>query len=290
MRISLMTGFFGFKSNGEYTSLLESMKRCKAAGFSVQDICFCRALTGQTELAKDNWKELINNIRNEAEKEGIEFSQSHLVYLPGDLEEQSPETLENFKEMMVRSIIASSMLGVKWAVLHPVELRISDFGNTEANIKKNIEFYHETVELAKKNNVGLAFENMTESKKKHRFTGTAYELCELIDAFNDSGIGACWDFGHGNMLYKDQTIALKTLGKRLKATHINDNRGTADDHMFPFHGTVDWHSIMPVFKEIGYEGDFTYETHNESKGLSEPLKDSIAKIGYKIAEYCMTLV
>lgn len=289
MRISLMTGFFGFKANGEYTSFSESMKRCKEAGFSVQDICFCRALTGQTELVEDNWEQLIHDLREEADKAGIEFSQSHAVYLPGEFEEQTTEMLEHFHEMMRRSIIASSMLGVKWAVLHPVELRISDFANTRINIEKNIEFYNETIELAKKCNVGIAFENMTESKKKHRFASTAYELCELIDAFGDSGVGACWDFGHANMLYEDQTIALRTLGKRLKATHVNDNRGTADDHMFPFHGTVDWHSIMPVLKEIGYEGDFNYETHNESKRLPEPLKDSIAKMGYKIAEYCLSL-
>lgn len=290
MRISLMTGFFGFKNSGEYTSVSEAMKRCKAAGFSVQDACFCRALTGQTELAKDNWQELIYSIKDEAEKLGIEFSQSHAVYLSGDLEEQTPEILEIFKVMMQRSIIVSSILGVKWVVLHPVELRKSDFANTKANIKKNIEFYDETIELAKKNNVGIAFENMTEYKKKHRFASTAYELVELIDYFNDIVVGACWDFGHGNMLYTDQTIALRTLGKRLKATHVNDNKGTADDHMFPFHGTVDWHSIMPVLKEIGYEGDFNFETHNESKRLNEPLKDSIAKIGHEIAEYCMSLV
>lgn len=290
MRLSLMTGFFGFKANGEYTSFEESMKRCKAAGFSVQDICFCRALTGKTELAKDNWEKLIHNLSEDAAKEGIEFSQSHPVYLPGDLEAQSEEMLALFKEMMRRSIIASSILGVKWAVLHPVELRVNNFGNTQANIKKNIEFYSETIELAKKHHVGIAFENMTESNKKHRFAGTAYELAELIDAFNDSVVGACWDFGHGNMLYKDQTIALRTLGTRLKATHVNDNRGTADDHMFPFHGTVDWHSIMPVFNEIGYEGDFNYETHNESKRLSEPLKDKVAKMGFEIAEYCLSLI
>jgi len=290
MRASLMTGFFGFKANGEYTSFFESMKRCKAAGFTVQDICFCRALTGQTELADDNWEKLMYDLREEAEKEGVEFSQSHPVYLPGDLEEQSADMLEHFNEMMRRSIIASSVLGVKWAVLHPVELRISDLGNTKVNIEKNIEFYSGTIELANKYNVGIAFENMTENKKKHRFAGTAYELCELVDAFNDSNVGVCWDFGHANLLYTDQTMALRTLGKRLKATHVNDNRGQTDDHMFPFHGTVDWHAIMPVLKEIGYEGDFNFETHNESKRLPEPLKDSIAKMGYDIANYCLSLV
>lgn len=295
MRISMMTNFFGKRLNGEYTPFSESMKRCKAAGFSVLNISFCSALAGKTELVKDNWEELMHNLRDEAEKEGIEFSQSHSVYIPeipGDIEEEKPETLEIFKEMTRRSIMASSILGVKWAVIHPVEIRKGNIGNIEANIKKNMAFYDEAFDLAKKHNVGLAFENMPEyANKKHRFTSTVYELCELIDAFNDSGIGACWDFGHGHILYGDHhAAALRTLGKRLKATHVHDNRGTDDEHMFPFHGTTDWYSIMPVLKEIGYEGDFSFETHNESRRLPESLKDDTAKVGYEIAKYCMSLV
>jgi len=291
MRISIMTNFFGAKSNGEYASYSESMKRCKAAGFSVLDICFCSAMSGRTDLAKENWKEIMYSLRDEAEKEGIEFSQAHAVHLPviaGDIEDYKPETLEIFNEMMQRSIMAGSTLGVKWAVLHPVELRKGIIGNIKENIRKNIEFYGETVELAKKYNVGLAFENMNE-RKKHRFTSSVFELCELVDAFNDSAIGACWDFGHGNLLYNDQTIALKALGMRLKATHVHDNLGTKDDHMFPFHGTVNWHSIMPVLKEIGYEGDFSFETGKVSMRLPEPLKDIIAKTGYEIGVYCLSL-
>ncbi|MDF2715724.1 MAG: hypothetical protein K0R28_2649, partial [Paenibacillus sp.] len=47
--------------------------------------------------------------------------------------------------------------------------------------------------------------------------------------------------------------------------------------------------IMPVLVEIGYEGDFTYETHKEFIRLPEPLKDPLAKIGYDIGQYCLTL-
>jgi sugar phosphate isomerase/epimerase len=122
-----------------------------------------------------------------------------------------------------------------------------------------------------------------------RFASHAAELAAMIDVWKEPGVGACWDFGHANFLYKDQRPALRTIGKRLKATHINDNYGSSDEHMFPFHGSVNWRAIMPVLVEIGYEGDFTYETHKEFNGLPEPIKDSLAKAGYDIALYCLSL-
>jgi L-ribulose-5-phosphate 3-epimerase len=192
--------------------------------------------------------------------------------------------------MMKRSIIASSILGVKWAVLHPVEEKTVTEYNIEASIKKNFEYYTYAIDLARKNNVGIAFENMPETAvAKRRFTSHADELIALVDAFNDPMVGACWDFGHGNFLYRDQRIALRSLGSRLKATHVSDNYGTADDHMFPFHGNIDWPSIMPVLTEIGYRGDFTYEAFGEFFNLPDHIKDSVAKVAYQIGMYCLSL-
>ncbi|TBL81167.1 sugar phosphate isomerase/epimerase family protein [Paenibacillus thalictri] len=290
MRLSTSTNFFSHRLNGEDTPYIEAVRRCKEAGFLVQDVNFCPALDGRTELAKDNWQALIEDVRNEAEKLGVEFTQSHPVFISGHPSNQPAEKLEYYREMMRRSIIASSILGVKWAVLHPTEERTSTVFDTEASVKANMEFHGFAVELAMKHNVGIAFENMIEGpKSKRRFSSNAAELVALIDAFKDPGVGACWDFGHGNFLYKDQRIALRTLGHHLKATHMNDNCGTADDHLFPFHGTVDWHSVLPVLSEIGYSGDLTYEAHNEFSKLPEHLKDPVAKAGYEIGMYCLSL-
>lgn len=290
MRLSISTSIFGNKRDGGYISYVESLKRCKAAGFNVLDACFYEAIYGKSDLVKDKWQEVIFDLRNEAEKLGIEFSQSHPVFMPDNMKNKSIEIQETFKEMMERSIIASSILGVKWAALHPVEEKVISEFDTEANIRANFEYFPSVVELAKKHNVGVAFENMMEKGTvKRRFSSHAGELAALVDAYNDPGVGACWDFGHGNFLYKDQRIALRTLGKRLKATHVADNYGVDDDHMFPFHGTVDWHSILPVFTEIGYEGDFTFETHNEFEKLPDSIKDSVAKVAYEIGSYCLSL-
>nr|WP_275984135.1 sugar phosphate isomerase/epimerase family protein [Paenibacillus hamazuiensis] len=267
------------------------MRRCRTAGFQVLDVSFCHAIFGKTELVKDDWEKQMYEIRNEAESLGIEFSQSHPVFLPGHPEDHPADKRQLYREMMERSIIASSILGVKWAALHPIEAKKTEAAfDLEANIKANFEHFAPVVELAIKHNVGVAFENMIErASSKRRFCSHAGELAALVDAYNDRAVGACWDFGHGNFLYKDQRFALRTLGGRLKSTHVNDNYGQEDEHMFPFHGNVDWAAIMPVLTEIGYEGDFSFETHNEFDRLPESIKDTLAKTGYEIGMYCLSL-
>lgn len=291
MRLAISLGSFADRIDGQYTSSIESMRRCKAAGFCVLDARFFPSLHGKTELVKDNWQELIYELRDEAEKLGVEFSQSHPVFVPGaDIKQHPAEMQELFDEMMRRSIIASSILGVKWAVLHPVTDKSIEF-SLETIIQRNLEFYEPVTELAAKYNVGLAFENLPEKPgdSKRKYISRADELAELVDMYHAPQIGVCWDFGHANLIYRDQATALRTLGKRLKATHVADNSGVSDDHLFPFHGSINWHSIMPVLTDIGYDGDFTYEATREFSKLPDNLKDGIAKIGYEIGMYCLSL-
>jgi L-ribulose-5-phosphate 3-epimerase len=286
MRLSTSTNFYAFRQNGEYTPYKEALRRCKEAGFKVLDANFCSALGGATDLAQDNWQALIEDLRNEADKEGIEFSQSHPVFLGGNPSGHSAEKMEIYHEMMRRSIIASSILGVKWAILHPTPGRETDTEfDAESIVRHNLEFHGPALELAKKVNVGIAFENMIE-RSTRRFASHASDLVALIDTCNDPGVGACWDFGHGNFIWPDQRDQLRTLGKRLKATHVDDNYGKADEHMFPFHGSIKWQELLPVLAEIGFEGDFTFEAHKEFTRLPEHLKDQMAKFGYEIGQYC----
>jgi sugar phosphate isomerase/epimerase len=54
------------------------------------------------------------------------------------------------------------------------------------------------IELAVKENVGIAFENMCDRDNKRRFGTSTFELKSLVDAFHTDQVGACWDIGHGN--------------------------------------------------------------------------------------------
>ncbi|MDP6505490.1 MAG: TIM barrel protein, partial [Planctomycetota bacterium] len=99
------------------------------------------------------------------------------------------------------------------------------------------------------------------------------ELRELVDGFQSSRVGVCWDTGHAHMQGLEQGGELRTLGERLKMLHIQDNNGKTDQHLLPFMGTVDWKDIMDALYDINYAGDFTYEVHNAIRHLPDTLKD-----------------
>ncbi len=290
MRVATMTSLFREqRGKEEYINYIEAIKRCKAAGFHVLDFNMCAMLQNKTELNGDDWRQKADKIREEAEKLGIEFAQSHPPYrrgLQGTF--QTGEEENFFVEITRRSIIVSSMLGVKWAVMHPVtECEQSEY-NLEPNLKHNHRIFDEAVEFAMKENVGIAFENMADSENRRRFGATASELIALADSYKDSKVGVCWDTGHGNRIYSDPVLPLKELGKRVKALHINDNHGKTDEHLLPFEGNLPWEKIMKVLKEIGYEGDLVYEIRLNNY-MPDPLKDLSAQYAAKVGHYLLSL-
>ena len=57
--------------------------------------------------------------------------------------------------------------------------------------------------------------------------------------------------------------AIRYLGaKRLQSLHVHDVDYITDLHTLPYQGKVNWAEITKALKEIGYEGDFTYEADN----------------------------
>jgi sugar phosphate isomerase/epimerase len=55
----------------------------------------------------------------------------------------------------------------------------------------------------------------------------------------------CFDIGHAHISYgiEDQFEFMKS---RIRSTHIHDNDGTDDQHLFPGQGTIDWNLAMPL--------------------------------------------
>ena len=143
--------------------------------------------------------------------------------------------------------------------------------------------------------LGIAIENMADDIRRTYlrpsavYCSTHLELADLIDSFHMDNVGACWDFGHANLMGLDQREALRYLGKRLKATHVADNSGMHDDHIMPFQGTIDWRRILPVLSQIGYEGDLTYEIHNSTSRLPDDILDDVAVLAQKVGRYLLDL-
>ena len=195
---------------------------------------------------------------------------------------------------MRRSIIASARLGVRYVTTHAQTATENDEMGFEENMRANIHFYTPLLELAKKHGTGISIENMAEfhpQKTKHRFTATVDEQIAIIDAMGDPiSCRATWDFGHAELVYRDQAKQLRKLGSRLCSTHVQENRGLNDDHFLPYvRGNTAWEVLMPLLKEMNYDGDFTYEVHGFYNSVPQALRPAAGRLGYKIGEYLVGL-
>ena len=63
-------------------------------------------------------------------------------------------------------------------------------------------------------------------------------------------LGVCLDTGHANM-HEGVAKAFEILGPRIRSTHIHDNNGVDDVHLYPLlakGGTIDWPESMKLLR------------------------------------------
>lgn len=79
---------------------------------------------------------------------------------------------------------------------------------------------------------------------------------------------ACLDVGHAH-LTGGAPEAAEVLAGYLVTTHIHDNRGSADEHLVPFDGTVDWTATLLALCKGGYTGPLVFELpdHGDPAGV-----------------------
>ncbi|MDD4797667.1 MAG: TIM barrel protein, partial [Eubacteriales bacterium] len=104
------------------------------------------------------------------------------------------------------------------------------------------------VERARNCGVRLAFENMRASA----------HVCHVLDAFDCETVGLCYDSGH-EYLWTPGVDHLAGYARRVAAVHLHDNDGTADAHLPPFRGSIDWRRTAARLAASAYGGAVTLE-------------------------------
>ena len=210
-------------------------------------------------------------------KLGVEAPQAHGPMFNCCEDDKLKENSELTEEILK----LAGILGVRWVVLHPGSASISEDDDALDEVRRrNLDFFGRLINVAGKAGVGIALENMTDGEKqgRRRFGSTPSELLWLVGKLGP-GAGICWDTGHANLQRLDQHRALRALGKHLVATHIDDNDGSADQHLFPFEGKVDWKGVMGGLRDIGYPGPFNLEVGGDTK---VPLQLRDTKLRYAL--------
>jgi sugar phosphate isomerase/epimerase len=110
---------------------------------------------------------------------------------------------------------------------------------------------------------------------------------ERIEEFKTASqipdIGICYDTGHGHL--QEATPKFENI----RTTHIHDNNGEKDEHLWPFDGEINWPAFIEKLVVAGYKGPFIFEARGEqiSKGseVKSRLQDLWDEAQNSIEEY-----
>lgn len=294
MKLSTTTAFYRNRPGGIEIPITDCVRKLHQIGFEDVDLNFCFAGKGKcTELEPDNWHDWVLEMKELLAELGMTASQAHAPYY--NVLDKNYGDREHTEEIVRRSIMSAGELGVKAVIIHAgVNLHDNDF---RRNLEENMEYYKPHLELAARYGVSIAVENMfdkTDPVRKcrcDRFAARTQELIEIVDRLSEQydNMGICWDFGHANMMGWNQPQALEMMGRRLIATHVQDNYADSDHHLLPYHGSVEWEPIMKTLRRIDYKGVFAYETHKAAQRVPEPVIDALLTYSLQLGNYLVSL-
>lgn len=266
------------------TTALDAIKRLAAAGFRHLDFNFVDWCYPGSPFVGDDWQAWVQGIRARADALGLRLTQAH-----GPIFDKwtGDERCVWLTDLCHRSIRGAAMLDVPWIVFEP-ETRPGPFDAAHLThlCQRNLDWFAPLLRTAEPLGVGLALENTNDPGATSRgarrwYSAIPAELIDLVDGFSSDRVGICWDVGHAHIQRLDQPSALAAVGDRLKAIHVQDNDGQADQHLIPYtvapgHG-VDWPALVQALRHIDYGGDFTYEVGGAVRRVPDPMRDALLR-------------
>ncbi len=244
-----MYGKFKFGINiglGFGESFEEGVSATARAGF---DACF----TG--------WNATVNTAERASviRKSGLIYQSIHAPFNKAAALWEDNAEGDEFLDLLTQCLHDCAENDVPIMIVHPI---IGMDKHTPNEI--GIERFGKLVREAERVGVKIAFENLE---------GIEY-LKAIIAAYNSSpAVGYCWDTGHEMCYNYSQDVPL-LFGKKLIATHLNDNFGMTDPavmtwhddaHMMPYDGQADWHGIAERLCRADYHDILTFELTSKSK-------------------------
>jgi sugar phosphate isomerase/epimerase len=103
-------------------------------------------------------------------------------------------------------------------------------------------------------------------------SGQVGVILDLVDRYPANRVGVCLDLGHAH-IEENALSAVRAAGPRLIHVHASDNRGEKDEHLVPGKGTIPWDGVTAALRETGFDGPFTVELRDYTRGEAPAYKD-----------------
>ena len=266
--------------------------KLKSFGFDCYDFNMMNTNVEPYIYDEKDFYEYLSNEKRLADEAGITVWQVHGPWRYPPLDSTLEYRAERL-EKMKRSIRGAAILGAKYWVVHP----IMPFGtkdiltNNEAETRElNLEFMNKLLPIAKQEGITVCLENMPMLDFS---LSSPTAIVELIKEINDPSFAMCLDTGHANICIDWHTPAeaIREYAKFIKVLHVHDNHGKRDEHLAPFHGTIDWKDFSAALHETAFDGVLSLECAPSGRLPNDILEDmysiyyKIAKAVYECREY-----
>jgi len=250
----------------------------KQAGFDAADLSL---YYGSIKL-DENYLTAAKETRRLLDEVGLPCVQAHAPFFLGDnpgfrygmnLDVSEPTFLE-----LTRAIEYAAIAGAKNIVVHGIQVPTG--ARTSASLDYNYKFFQALAPYARKAGIKIAIENLGAECFPNPFM-----LSEMLRRLNDPEVFcACIDVGHSRLAFvRPQDFITDMTPGTVQALHIHDNYGSADNHLLPGHGILNWDKITKALADIDYQGDFTMESVNFWKAFDANTMPDAMALAAKVA-------
>src|SRR5579883_1090587 len=88
-------------------------------------------------------------------------------------------------------------------------------------------------------------------------------------------VGICYDTGHGHIQ------GIESGFENIRTTHVHDNNGEKDEHLWPFEGTLDWPALIEKLFLANYKGPFMFEARGEDLPKGREVQERLEELWYE---------
>lgn len=93
---------------------------------------------------------------------------------------------------------------------------------------------------------------------------TPERLLELVNTLHFDDVGFCFDVGHAHLGAGVQET-FEQLKNQIRSTHVHDNDRSADTHLWPGDGNIDWAEAVALLRSAPLVPALLMEINGEGK-------------------------
>jgi len=93
---------------------------------------------------------------------------------------------------------------------------------------------------------------------------TPEKLVEFIHAAHFDDVGICFDFGHAHLM-SNVAEAFEIAKPHIRSTHVHDNAGDRDAHLWPGEGSINWKEAMELLRSAANTPPLLLEIESDEK-------------------------